>query len=332
MGRHAAVPAPNRSTSPSSRHTRRTATRQSLSVAELRSALAPRQVEIARAGGLRACDLIAQLRPTCTAVSLETDYVGARRARQASAWRTAVPALVGPATAPMRVVLRRPVLSAAVVVATVAATAATSVPATGTATHVTHRTQVAGVATAAPGALWNAASNSDVLNEQAQRQRVSRTKRTPLTQAHKSLMKPGQTVPGQWVLPAPGVMTTCFCMRWGVMHEGIDIAKGYGVPIRAVGAGVVIKAGPAAGFGNWVVIQHANGDVSIYGHMESFGVSVGEHVKAGQVIAREGSMGYSTGPHLHFEVHRGGFDGPPIDPVPWLRARGVSIPTYDPNG
>jgi murein DD-endopeptidase MepM/ murein hydrolase activator NlpD len=232
----------------------------------------------------------------------------------------------------MRVVLRRPVLSAAVVVAAVAATAATSLPANSTATHTTHRTRVAGVATAAPEGLWNAASNSDVLNENDQRQRVSRDKRTPLKKAHKSLLKPGQTVPGRWVLPAPGVITTCFCMRWGVMHEGIDIAKGYGVAIRAVGDGVVIKVGPAPGFGNWVVIQHSNGDVSIYGHMESYSVDVGEHIKAGQIIAHEGSMGYSTGPHLHFEVHRGGFDGPPIDPVPWLRARGVSIPMYDPNG
>jgi len=280
----------------------------------------------------RASDLIAQLRPTSSAVRLEIDYVGVRRARQASAWRSAVPALVRPATAPMKVVLRRPVLSAAVVVAAVAATAATSVPATVTATHATHHTRVAGVATAAPEALWNAASNSDVLKETDQRQRVSRSTRTPLKQAHKSLMKPGQTVPGRWVLPAPGVITTCFCMRWGVMHEGIDIAKGYGVPIRAVGDGVVIKVGPAPGFGNWVVIQHSNGDVSIYGHMETFSVTVGEHLKAGEIIAHEGSMGYSTGPHLHFEVHRGGFDGPPIDPVPWLRARGVTIPTYDSNG
>lgn len=279
----------------------------------------------------RASDLIAQLRAT-SSVRLEIDYVGVRRARQASAWRSAVPALVRPATAPMKVVLRRPVLSAAVLVATVAATAATSVPATSTATHATHHAQVAGVATAAPEALWSAASNSDVLNENDQRQRVSRSKRTPLKQAQKSLMKPGQTVPGRWVLPAPGAMTTCFCMRWGVMHEGIDIAKGYGVPIRAVGDGVVIKVGPAPGFGYWVVIQHSNGDVSIYGHMETFSVTVGEHVKAGEIIAHEGSMGYSTGPHLHFEVHRGGFDGPPIDPVPWLRARGVTIPTYEPNG
>jgi murein DD-endopeptidase MepM/ murein hydrolase activator NlpD len=331
VGRHAAVPAPNPSTPPPRRHHHR-ATRQSLSVAELRFALAPRQLEIAPVGVLRVGDLIAQLRPTSSAVRLETDYVGVRRARQASAWRTAVPALVRPATAPMRVVLRRPVLSAAVVVAAVAATAATSLPANSTATHTTHRTRVAGVATAAPEGLWNAASNSDVLNENDQRQRVSRDKRTPLKKAHKSLLKPGQTVPGRWVLPAPGVITTCFCMRWGVMHEGIDIAKGYGVAIRAVGDGVVIKVGPAPGFGNWVVIQHSNGDVSIYGHMESYSVDVGEHIKAGQIIAHEGSMGYSTGPHLHFEVHRGGFDGPPIDPVPWLRARGVSIPMYDPNG
>jgi murein DD-endopeptidase MepM/ murein hydrolase activator NlpD len=162
--------------------------------------------------------------------------------------------------------------------------------------------------------------------------RVSREQREPLKTNARTAMKKGQTVPGTWILPAPGVITSCFCMRWGVMHDGIDIAKGYGVPIRAVGDGTVIKAGPAAGFGNWVVIQHANGDVSIYGHMESYNVREGQKIKAGQVIALEGSMGYSTGPHLHFEVHKGGLDGPAIDPIPWLRARGVTIPKYDPNG
>ena len=117
------------------------------------------------------------------------------------------------------------------------------------------------------------------------------------------------------MLPAPGAMTTC-------LHAlGRDATKASTSPrrLRAYRSarwadGVVIKAGPAPGFGYWVVIQHSNGDVSIYGHMETFSVTVGEHVKAGEIIAHEGSMGYSTGPHLHFEVHRGGFDGPPIDP------------------
>ena len=77
-----------------------------------------------------------------------------------------------------------------------------------------------------------------------------------------------------------------------------------------------IKAGPASGFGNWVVIQHSNGDVSIYGHMKYFFVHAGQKVKAGEKIAVVGDQGFSTGPHLHFEVHQGGLDGTKINPIP----------------
>lgn len=145
-------------------------------------------------------------------------------------------------------------------------------------------------------------------------------------------MKTGQTVPGIWVRPNLGPETSCFCLRWGVMHEGIDLAGPLGSPILAVGDGLVIKAGPADGFGNWVVIQHRNGDVSIYGHMQFFFVHVGEEVKAGQRIALVGNEGFSTGPHLHFEIHRGSFAGSPIDPVPWLKERGITVGTFNPNG
>lgn len=144
--------------------------------------------------------------------------------------------------------------------------------------------------------------------------------------------RPGQIVPGSWRKPNSGPMTSCFCLRWGTMHEGIDLAGPLGSPILAVGAGTVLQAGPQSGFGNWVVIRHANGDVSIYGHMRFFFVHAGEHVAAGQKIALVGSEGQSTGPHLHFEIHRGGFTGPPIDPVPWLKARGIRVGPYDPNG
>lgn len=161
--------------------------------------------------------------------------------------------------------------------------------------------------------------------------RISRDRRTSKP-AHKPLMKAGQTVPGIWVKPNIGPETSCFCLRWGVMHEGIDLAGPLGSPILAVGDGVVINAGPADGFGNWVVIRHSNGDVSIYGHMQYYFVSVGEQVKAGQRIALVGNEGYSTGPHLHFEIRGGGFDGPAIDPQPWLKARGVSVGSYDQNG
>jgi murein DD-endopeptidase MepM/ murein hydrolase activator NlpD len=142
---------------------------------------------------------------------------------------------------------------------------------------------------------------------------------------------PGKTVPGTWVRPAAGGMSSCFCMRWGVMHEGVDLAGPLGSPILAAGDGVVLEAGPTAGFGHWILIQHSNGDVSLYGHMYSVLVSKGEQVTAGQHIANIGSDGQSTGPHLHFGVLRGGQKGQYIDPVPWLKARGVDVGSYSPN-
>jgi len=142
---------------------------------------------------------------------------------------------------------------------------------------------------------------------------------------------PDKTVPGAWVRPSVGVMSSCFCERWGEMHEGIDLAGPMNAPILAVGDGVVIDAGPAEGFGLWVVIQHRNGDVSVYGHMYRYYVTVGQHVTAGQHIADIGANGESTGPHLHFGVRQGSADGPYIDPVPWLKARGIDVGPYDPN-
>jgi murein DD-endopeptidase MepM/ murein hydrolase activator NlpD len=175
-------------------------------------------------------------------------------------------------------------------------------------------------------------------------ERVSRGSRTRLTgqglapsasvlPARPSLpeIQDGKTVLGTWVRPSAGGMSSCFCMRWGVMHEGIDLAGPLGSPIVAVGDGVVLEAGPAAGFGHWIVIQHSNGDLSIYGHMYSVLVSQGEHVVAGQHIADIGADGESTGPHLHFGVRQGGMTGPYLDPVPWLKSRGIDVGAYNPN-
>jgi murein DD-endopeptidase MepM/ murein hydrolase activator NlpD len=128
------------------------------------------------------------------------------------------------------------------------------------------------------------------------------------------------------VLPVNGaVLTTCFCMRWGTMHWGIDLAAPMGTPEYAVMDGVVLKAGPASGFGQAVYIQHANGDVTVYGHMEKILVTTGQVVHAGDTIALLGAEGEATGPHLHLEVHVGGIEGQKIDPIPWLRERGVQI-------
>ncbi|PRZ35194.1 murein DD-endopeptidase MepM/ murein hydrolase activator NlpD [Antricoccus suffuscus] len=129
-----------------------------------------------------------------------------------------------------------------------------------------------------------------------------------------------------WVNPVPSARyTSCFCERWGTMHAGIDLAAPLGTPIGAVGDGVVLKAGPASGFGLAIYILHENGDVTVYGHMYVMDVKTGDIVHAGQQIAEVGSNGQSTGPHLHLEVHIGGISGQKVDPIPWLAARGIII-------
>jgi murein DD-endopeptidase MepM/ murein hydrolase activator NlpD len=127
------------------------------------------------------------------------------------------------------------------------------------------------------------------------------------------------------VLPTQGRLTTCFCMRWGTMHWGIDLAAPLGTPILAATDGVVLRAGPASGYGNAVYIQDADGNVEIYGHMRYYNVRAGDIVHAGDQIAKVGSEGQSTGPHLHFQIDRGGMTGRPTDPQKWLADRGIVV-------
>jgi murein DD-endopeptidase MepM/ murein hydrolase activator NlpD len=128
------------------------------------------------------------------------------------------------------------------------------------------------------------------------------------------------------VLPVSGArLTSGYGARWGSLHAGIDLAAPMHTPEYAVMDGVVLEAGPASGYGLVVYIQHENGDVTAYGHMDSILVEPGQVVRAGDTIALLGNRGQSTGPHLHFEVHAGGLDGQKIDPLPWLRDKGLSI-------
>jgi murein DD-endopeptidase MepM/ murein hydrolase activator NlpD len=128
------------------------------------------------------------------------------------------------------------------------------------------------------------------------------------------------------VLPVAGArLTSGFGARWGSLHAGIDLAAPMHTPEYAAMDGVVLEAGPASGYGLVVYIQHENGDVTVYGHMDSILVEAGQVVRAGDTIALLGNRGQSTGPHLHFEVHVGGLNGEKVDPLPWLRERGVAI-------
>ena len=127
---------------------------------------------------------------------------------------------------------------------------------------------------------------------------------------------------GPVALPAVGRLTSTYGARGGRIHFGIDIANSIGTPILSAMAGTVVDSGPASGFGLWVRVQHADGLITVYGHINESLVSVGQRVAAGEQIATLGNRGRSSGPHLHFEVHE---DGNKIDPLPWLRSNGVNI-------
>ncbi len=129
-----------------------------------------------------------------------------------------------------------------------------------------------------------------------------------------------------FVMPTKGVWTSGFGYRWGALHGGIDIANSIGTPVLAASDGVVISAGPYAGYGNMVKLRHSDGTVTLYGHLSSWQVEVGQRVWAGDQIAKMGNTGNSTGPHLHFEVHLNGTDR--VDPVGWLAKRGLSLGNY----
>ena len=136
---------------------------------------------------------------------------------------------------------------------------------------------------------------------------------------------PTGTRTGGAVAPTSGYFTTCWEMRWGTMHYGVDIAAPIGTPIYSPLAGRVLRAGPASGFGLAVYIQHDDGSVTVYGHINDYFVTAGQRVSAGTVIAEVGNRGQSTGPHLHFEVHANGLYQGRTNPIPWLAERGVSM-------
>ncbi len=105
-------------------------------------------------------------------------------------------------------------------------------------------------------------------------------------------------------------------------HEGIDFAAPMGTPIHAVAAGVVTWAAPMEGYGNMVEINDGEGYSTLYAHSEKLLVHVGETVKRGEVIALVGSTGWSTGPHVHFQVMR---NGHPINPKAFIGLRALTL-------
>lgn len=129
---------------------------------------------------------------------------------------------------------------------------------------------------------------------------------------------------GEFKIPvANPIITSGFGPRWGTIHRGIDFGQPIGTPIGASQAGTVEVASfgqPGSGFGgfgNVVLINHHNGYWTLYGHMSVLRTSVGQNVKAGQIIGEVGSTGDSTGPHVHMEIRKEKMGGQ-VDPYPYL--------------
>ncbi|MFF7314770.1 peptidoglycan DD-metalloendopeptidase family protein [Streptomyces sp. NPDC008137] len=117
---------------------------------------------------------------------------------------------------------------------------------------------------------------------------------------------------------------------WQSTHSGQDFAVPSGTQVVAAHGGTVVKAGgngagDGPAYGNAVVIKHGNGTYSQYAHLSKVTVNVGQIVKTGQEIAKSGNTGNSSGPHLHFEIRTTANYGSAVDPVKFLRAKGVTV-------
>lgn len=119
---------------------------------------------------------------------------------------------------------------------------------------------------------------------------------------------------GSLVFPVVGILTSNYGPRWGGWHNGIDIGAPTGTPILAADSGMVVFRGWSGNYGYMIKIDHGGGNmVTLYAHLSSFNVELGQTVNKGDVIGYVGNTGYSTGSHLHFEILVGGESKNPLD-------------------
>ncbi|MCX4768359.1 Glycyl-glycine endopeptidase ALE-1 precursor [Streptomyces sp. ADI92-24] len=150
------------------------------------------------------------------------------------------------------------------------------------------------------------------------------------TQASNETSAPaGQGTASGYVHPVPGSHTTAYRAsgaNWSSgSHTGIDFPVSTGTSVKAITSGTVVTAGWGGAYGNEVVIKHADGHYSQYGHMSSLSVSAGQTVTAGQQVGLSGATGNATGPHLHFEIRTGPAYGSDIDPIAYLASHGINV-------
>jgi murein DD-endopeptidase MepM/ murein hydrolase activator NlpD len=133
-----------------------------------------------------------------------------------------------------------------------------------------------------------------------------------------------------FVLPVAGRASSGYGLRTDpvsggtVNHPGFDLAAVTGTQVTAAARGTVVHAGPGGTYGNLVTVRHDSGFETRYAHLSAVDVKVGDAVEAGQDVGKVGTTGYSTGPHLHFEVRR---NGVAIDPAPFLPLHSSTVRT-----
>lgn len=131
-----------------------------------------------------------------------------------------------------------------------------------------------------------------------------------------AVIERGTIIPPTYIKPiSGGRYTSGFGRRWGRMHKGVDWACPIGTTVYASCAGTVISASYNGGYGNNVVISHADGRLTRYAHNSKLLVKAGQHVEQGEPIALSGSTGRSTGPHVHFEIY---INGSAVDPLKYI--------------
>ncbi len=158
-----------------------------------------------------------------------------------------------------------------------------------------------------PGIKPNVENLNETLNSLEQNIKIRRANLESLKASLVTQQAKIAVTPSIW--PANGEVSSRYGLRWGGsdFHPGIDIAADTGTPVVATADGVVVESGwNSGGYGNLVEIDHGNGIHTLYGHNSQIAVSIGTAVKKGQVIAYMGSTGFSTGPHVHYEVRVNG--------------------------
>jgi murein DD-endopeptidase MepM/ murein hydrolase activator NlpD len=160
-------------------------------------------------------------------------------------------------------------------------------------------------------------SKQEYLNEEQGLLAESAALTAKIQAAQAARSSSGDTTPSPsgLIWPVQGPVTSPFGMRWGRMHEGIDIGVPEGTPIQAAASGTVIYAGWEEGYGNLVVLDNGGNLATAYAHQSQIAVSLGQAVTQGEVIGYSGCTGHCLGPHLHFEVR---INGSPVDPLGYL--------------